>query len=70
MTLVEQRFSDHFGGLDKFSWPVTRADALMALEHFLAQGLPNFGYYQDAMKADAQFLFHSLLAPVLNLGLL
>jgi deoxyribodipyrimidine photolyase-related protein len=70
MALVERRFPDHFGELEDFGWPVTRADALGALEDFVAHGLPNFGDYQDAMKAGAPFLFHSLLAPALNLGLL
>ncbi len=70
IALVQRRFSNHFGGLDAFGWPVTRADALLALEDFLTQGLPTFGDYQDAMKAGAPFLFHSLLAPALNIGLL
>ncbi len=70
MALVEMRFSGHFGTLEAFGWPVTRADALHALDDFIVNGLPLFGDYQDAMKADAPFLFHSLLAPALNIGLL
>ncbi len=70
MALVEQRFSGHFGMLDEFGWPVTRADALLALNDFIANGLPRFGDFQDAMKAGAPFLFHALLAPALNIGLL
>jgi len=70
MTLVEGRFGGNFGEVEEFGWPVTRADALRALSDFIAAGLPRFGDYQDAMKAGAPFLFHSLLAPALNLGLL
>jgi deoxyribodipyrimidine photolyase-related protein len=70
MALVECRFADHFGELEEFGWPVTRADALLALDHFITHALPGFGDYQDAMKAGAPFLFHSLLSPALNLGLL
>ena len=70
MTLVERRFSDHFGSLEEFGWPVTRADALRALEDFISRSLPHFGDYQDAMKSGEPSLFHSLLAPALNLGLL
>lgn len=70
MELVDYRFPDHFGGLEEFGWPVTRADAVRALDDFMVNGLPSFGDYQDAMKAGEPFLFHSLLAPALNLGLL
>jgi deoxyribodipyrimidine photolyase-related protein len=70
MALVERRFADHFGGLEDFGWPVTRAEALLALDDFIVHGLPRFGDYQDAMKVGAPFLFHSLLAPALNIGLL
>jgi deoxyribodipyrimidine photolyase-related protein len=70
MTLVKQRFSDHFGDLESFGWAVTRNDALEALRHFIAHGLPQFGAYQDAMKSGEEFLFHAVLSPYLNLGLL
>jgi deoxyribodipyrimidine photolyase-related protein len=70
MALVAERFGAHFGALDSFDWPVTRAHALEALDDFLTKALPQFGDYQDAMKEGAPFLYHSLLAPALNLGLL
>ena len=70
IALVETRFSRHFGALDEFGWPVTRAEALSALAHFVDEALPRFGDYQDAMVAGEPLLFHSLLAPALNLGLL
>lgn len=68
--MVAARFGGHFGSLDGFGWPVTRAQALDALADFVANALPSFGDYQDAMKAGAPFLYHALLAPALNLGLL
>ncbi len=70
MALVEQHFSAHFGTIADFAWPVCRDDALAALDDFITQGLPAFGDYQDAMRAGAPFLFHSLLAPAITLGLL
>ncbi|MBP1179865.1 cryptochrome/photolyase family protein [Methylobacterium sp. PvR107] len=70
IALVEQEFGDHFGDLTAFSWPVTRADALAALKHFVVGCLPTFGDYQDAMKTGAPFLYHALLSPALNTGLL
>lgn len=70
MALVEARFGNHFGDLEPFGWGVTRSDALAALDHFITGCLPGFGDYQDAMKAGEDFLFHSLISPYLNCGLL
>ena len=70
MALVDEQFADNFGTLDSFGWPVTRHDALEALADFIVNHLPFFGDYQDAMKTGSPFLFHSLLAPALNIGLL
>jgi len=70
MTLVEQRFSEHFGDLESFGWAVAREDALAALRHFITNGLPRFGDYQDAMKSGEDWLFHAALSPYLNIGLL
>ena len=70
LTLVATRFANHFGDLTPFGWAVTRNDALMALDHFITHCLPSFGTYQDAMKTGEDFLYHSLISPYLNLGLL
>ena len=69
IALVQSRFQ-HFGDLEPFGWGVTRADALEALEDFVTNGLPLYGDYQDAMKADEPFLYHGLISPYLNCGLL
>jgi deoxyribodipyrimidine photolyase-related protein len=70
MSLVGRRFADHFGDLESFNWGVTREDALKALQHFITHLLPQFGDFQDAMKAGEDFLFHAALSPYLNIGLL
>jgi deoxyribodipyrimidine photolyase-related protein len=67
---VEQTFPDHFGSLEGFNWPVTRAQALEALEHFLDHRLAGFGPYEDAMLSGENQLYHSLISPAMNLGLL
>jgi deoxyribodipyrimidine photolyase-related protein len=70
IAMVEARFPANFGTLDRFNWPVTRAQALAALADFTRHRLPHFGDYQDALAHGEETLFHSLLAPALNLGLL
>ena len=58
------------GDLEPFRWAVTRAQALEVLEHFIATRLDGFGPYQDAMVTGEPTLWHALLSPYLNLGLL
>jgi len=70
LALVATRFATHFGDLEPFGWAVTREDALIALDHFITDCLPSFGTYQDAMQTGEDFLYHSLISPYLNLGLL
>lgn len=70
LALVGERFADHFGSLDGFNWPVTREEAVVALEDFIDHRLARFGDWQDAMVAGEDVLHHSLLSPLLNCGLL
>ena len=70
IALVRVQFADHFGELDGFGWPVTREQALQALADFMAEALPRYGDYQDAMRSGEPWLFHSLLSTSLNIGLL
>lgn len=54
----------------QFSWPVTREQALHALDQFVENRLPEFGPYQDAMVKDEPLMNHSLLSTSMHLGLL
>jgi deoxyribodipyrimidine photolyase-related protein len=58
------------GHSEPFGWAVTREQALTVLEHFIATRLDGFGPYQDAMVGGQPTLWHALLSPYLNLGLL
>lgn len=70
LDMVARHFGHHFGRLEPFHWAVTRADAERARDYFMAQGLAHFGDYQDAMMTNEPTLFHSVLSPYLNVGLL
>ncbi len=70
MALVNTRFASHPGSLHSFGWPVTRAQALIALHAFIEQRLPLFGQYEDAMWSGQVWLYHSHLSCALNLKLL
>ena len=70
LTLVTEHFSTYIGNLENFFWGTTTVHAQQALDHFIAARLPHFGDYQDAMASGEDTLFHSLLSPYLNVGLL
>ncbi|WP_370399108.1 cryptochrome/photolyase family protein [Sulfitobacter sp. JB4-11] len=70
LALVEARFEGHFGDLRPFGFATTRAQALEALDYFVKHALPRFGDYQDAMLEGHQFLYHAVVSPYLNIGLL
>jgi len=70
LKLVGQRFDAHFGDLEPFWFAVTAEQAEKALDQFIEEALPLFGDYQDAMLTDQKFLYHSILSPYINAGLL
>ena len=70
LSLVADRFADHPGSLDDFDYAVTAADAARQADAFFAHALPQFGDYEDAMLTGERFLWHSILSPYINSGLL
>lgn len=70
LALVARRFAHHFGRLEPFHFAVTRREALVELDDFIARILPDFGDYQDAMVKGEAYLNHSLLSSYINAGLL
>jgi deoxyribodipyrimidine photolyase-related protein len=68
--LIDSLFSDHPGNSHNFWLPTSRKEALAWLDAFVKQRLCFFGDYEDAMVEGSDFVFHSVLTPVLNLGLI
>lgn len=67
---IEREFPNAIGESSPFLYPTTHQEAKLALERFLIDKLPLFGDYQDAIDKDDSFLFHSVLSPLLNIGLI
>lgn len=65
-----KHFASHPGDSKTFIYPVTTTQARAFLKQFLSKKFKLFGDYQDAIKKDTPFLFHSLLSSSLNIGLI
>ena len=68
---VQQHFSDNYGAINSLClFVVTFADAEKWLDDFLKYRFEKFGIYEDAIVAKESVLHHSVLTPMLNIGLL
>jgi len=67
---VNDHFPDNPGSTDGFFYPVTHADARRWFGDFLRRKLADFGRYEDAIRTEDAFLYHSVLSPLLNTGLI
>jgi deoxyribodipyrimidine photolyase-related protein len=67
---VNNNFPDNYGSLDNCIYPIDRAGSMRWLMEFLEKRLIKFGDYEDAVSKDSLFVYHSVLSPMMNIGLL
>jgi len=67
---VEKEFPDNYGSCEDFFYPITHTDAKRWLRAFINKKFAKFGDYQDFIDKDNDFLFHSVLSAVINIGLI
>lgn len=67
---IDKNFADNPGGTETFCWATNHQEAADWLSSFIEHRLDNFGTYQDAIDGHAPWVYHSALAPALNIGLL
>ncbi len=70
MTHVDTHYADYLGTTDSFSYAVTHGAAINWLDRFLERRLEMFGDYEDAISSRHRIMWHSILTPMLNIGLL
>ena len=68
--LINEKFYLHPGSMDDFWLPTDRKGALKSLNHFIEHHLVHFGDYQDAITPRDPFLYHSIISPMMNNGLI
>ncbi len=67
---VLRDFPDNPGTLDHWHYPVSSEEAEQWLQHFLEFRFKDFGPFEDAIVPGENWLYHSVLTPMLNIGLL
>ena len=67
---IEKYFKNNYGSLDNFIYPINHSDSIIWLKNFLDNKFKNFGIYEDAETMLDPFIFHSVLTPMMNIGLL
>lgn len=68
---IKTNFNNNYGELKSdFVYPSTYAESRNWLKQFLENRFKEFGEYEDALVANEQILHHSVLTPMLNVGLL
>jgi deoxyribodipyrimidine photolyase-related protein len=71
ITYTEKYFKDHYGNSNNVkSYPITSADSYKQLNRFLTNSLKDFGQYQDAIMEKDVFMYHSVISPMFNIGLI
>ena len=68
--VVSLDYKDYYGTYENFNYPVTKKDAEEWLDEFLVKRFNLFGDYEDAISSENNILWHSLLSPLINSGLL
>ncbi len=67
---VEKIFSDNPGSTENFIFPIIHSEVREWFRDFLENRFSFFGDYEDAIKADENYLFHSVISFALNTGLI
>ena len=67
---VENNFSDNYGTIKDFNYPINHQQAEKSFDDFLQNKFSQFGPYEDAISDIDSTLFHSVLTPYLNIGLI
>ncbi len=75
---VEKNYAVNYGNIGtvfvkkniEAGYPITYEEAENWLDEFLEHRFTKFGSYEDAMVASENVLYHSVLSPMLNIGLL
>jgi deoxyribodipyrimidine photolyase-related protein len=66
---IERNFSDNPGSIENFIYPTDFEGTKVWLENFIQYRFEKFGIYEDAISTKEPYMYHSILSPLINIGL-
>ena len=70
VSYINKYFPDNYGSTEEWTFPIDTKGSINWLKDFIKKRLPKFGPYEDAVDTENPFLFHSVLSPMMNIGVL
>ena len=67
---INLNFSLNPGEINNFNYAVSHEEAKISFDQFLQERFKYFGDYEDAISINEPYIFHSVLTPALNIGLI
>ena len=67
---IDKLFPKNYGNTDNFIYPITHEEVKKWFNNFLKEKFKNFGTYEDAIDDRENFIFHSVMSPMINIGLI
>lgn len=67
---VEKHFPNNYGNVEDFIYPISHKSSEKWFNNFLKNKFEYYGDYQDSIHNEDIFVYHSIISPMLNIGLL
>ena len=67
---VNRYFQDSYGDPESLWYPISQQGSQKHLESFFDERFSRFGDYEDSISREHVFLYHSVVTPMLNIGLI
>lgn len=67
---VEKNYGNNYGDVDDFYYPIDHKQAKKWFKNFIKDKMNKFAKYQDAMVPEEPFMYHSVISPAMNIGLI
>jgi len=67
---IDKHFESNYGETEEWIYPIDTKNAIKFFDRFMKERIDKFGKYEDASDKDNTYLFHSVISPMMNIGIL